>query len=107
MDDHIFNLIRDRFDALNDKLDLSTSALNKRIDDSTKLLDQKMDERATALQRRHDVTHSSLADHVATDEKYWELINGQQAQMRLLRWLTGSAGFAALTSFVYEKFLKP
>lgn len=45
-----------------------------------------------------------LKEHVDTDARYWRLIDEQQAQISLLRWMTGGGATTALATWLYSKF---
>ena len=73
MDDHIVELLRDRFD----RLDAELSSLN-----------------------------TTLKEHTTLDALYWKKIDETEAQVSLLKWLSGSLLLSSLLAWFYSTFGK-
>lgn len=44
--------------------------------------------------------------HTEMDQKYWQKIDAQEAQISLLKWLTGTVGGSGLLAWLYQVFGK-
>lgn len=71
MDDQLIELIRDRFDSVDAKLNQQ---------------------------------QASFELHAQNDEKYWKLIDEQQAQLSLIKWISSGLSGSALLAWLYTKF---
>jgi len=46
----------------------------------------------------------SLVDHTKKDEHYWKMIDDQQAQLRMVKWMSTGLSGSALTAWLWNKF---
>ena len=73
MDEHIIELLRDRFDRLDGEL---------------------------------SVISTTLKEHCENDATYWKKIDANEAQLRVIKWLSSSAAGSALLAWFYSLFSK-
>ena len=76
-------------------------------DNGNKLLNQQLFD---MLRDRFDVIDASIKDvkslievHTEKDEHYWKMIDDQQAQLRMVKWLSTGLSGSALTAWLWNK----
>ena len=73
MDEQLLELMRDRFDRLDNEM----TSLN-----------------------------TTLKEHTEMDQRYWQKIDQQEAQISLIKWLGGSISMSGLLGWLFSHFGK-
>jgi RNA binding exosome subunit len=48
--------------------------------------------------------HIELKEHTEKDVKYWQKIDEQAAQLRLVKWAAGSGFIGVMANWLYQQF---
>ncbi len=74
------------------------------MDDNNYQLFEMMRDRFDGVDNKLDAAKDSFDKHAASDEKYWRIIDGQQAQISMIKWAGGALSGSSLVAWLVSKW---